>query len=57
MNTEYVVWFAVLVVVVGAALLWFAIGDVPEIPVDPDADEPEGTASETAGEDGVAGPA
>ena len=35
MNTGYVIWFAVLVVVAGATLLWLAIGVVPEIPPDP----------------------
>ena len=65
MNTGYVLWFAVLVVVVGAALLWLAIGVVPEIPPDPgQAPEPEPgsgsgpgpvTASEPAGQDGIAG--
>jgi hypothetical protein len=34
-NTGYVIWFAVLVVVAGATLLWLAIGVVPEIPPDP----------------------
>jgi hypothetical protein len=48
MNTEYLIWFAALVVVAGAALLWLAIGDVPEIPTDPEA------TSEVAGEDGFA---
>ena len=35
MNNGYVIWFAVLVVVAGVALLWLAIGVVPEIPPDP----------------------
>ena len=51
MNTEYLIWFAVLVAVTGAVLVWLAIGDLPEIPADP------GIDSETAGEDGVAGSA
>jgi hypothetical protein len=34
-NTGYVIWFAALVVVAGATLLWLAIGVVPEIPPDP----------------------
>jgi len=51
MNTEYLLWFAALVVVAGAVLLWLAIGDVPEIPTDP------GAVSEPAGEDGLAEPA
>jgi len=50
MNTEYLLWFAALVVVAGAALLWLAVGDVPAIPDDP------GAASEPAGEDGLAWP-
>jgi hypothetical protein len=41
MNTEYLLWFAALVVVAGAALLWLAIGDVPDIPTDPGADDPD----------------
>ena len=56
MNTEYVLWFAVLVVVTGAVLLWLAIGDVPEVPADPGAASEPGTASEPAGEDGLARP-
>ena len=55
-NTEYVLWFAVLVVVTGAVLLWLAIGDVPEVPADPGAASEPGTASEPAGEDGLARP-
>ena len=56
-NTGYVIWFAVLVVVAGAALLWLAIGDVPEITIDAEvAPEPE-VPSEPAGEDGLARPA
>ena len=50
MNTGYLIWFAILVVVVGAALAFLAVGDVPEIPIDP------GAASEPAGEDRVAEP-
>ena len=34
-NTEYLLWFAVLVVVAGAALLWLAIGGVPDLPPEP----------------------
>jgi hypothetical protein len=34
-NTGYVIWFAVLVAVAGATLLWLAVGVVPEIPPDP----------------------
>ena len=41
MNTEYLLWFAGLVVVAGAALLWLAIGEVPDIPTDPEADDPD----------------
>jgi hypothetical protein len=71
-NSEYLLWFAALVVVAGAALLWLAIGDVPDIPTDPGPDDPDGgapapfgpevpprrpgAASEHAGEDGLAGP-
>ncbi len=42
MNTEYLLWFAALVVVAGAALVWLAIGDVPGIPTDIGADDPDG---------------
>ena len=56
MNTEYLLWFAALVVVAGAALGWLAIGDVPEIPTDPAADDPA-KAWEPAGEDGLSEPA
>jgi hypothetical protein len=35
MNTEYLLWFAALVVVIAAALLWLVVGEVPEIPDDP----------------------
>ena len=42
MNTEYLLWFAALVVVAGAALLWLAVGDVPDIPTDPETDDPDG---------------
>ena len=72
MNTGYVLWFAALVVVAGAALLWLAIGSVPEIPPDPGpktapeiaprpASQPETAtipepASEPAAQDGIAGP-
>ena len=48
MNTEYLIWFALLVAVTGAVLVWLAIGDLPEIPADP------GMDSEAAGEDSVA---
>jgi hypothetical protein len=55
-NTGYVLWFAILVIVAGAALLWLAIGSVPEIPPDPGpVAEPE-PASEPAGQDGIARP-
>jgi hypothetical protein len=62
MNTEYLLWFAALVVVAGAALVWLAIGDVPEIPTDPGADDPARAsgpagASEPADEDGLIEPA
>jgi hypothetical protein len=53
-NSEYLLWFALLVIVAGAALLWLAIGDVPEIPPEAEPDDPEEPASELAGEDGVA---
>lgn len=63
MNTEYVLWFGALVVVAGAALLWLAIGDVPDL-ADDDEAEPDPAvggapepASEPAGEDGLASPA
>ena len=51
MNSGYLLWFAILVVVAGAALLWLAVGEVPEIPTEPE------TTSEPAGEDGFAEPA
>ena len=38
MNTEYLLWFAALVVVIAAALLWLVVGEVPEIPDDPPPD-------------------
>ena len=41
MNTEYLPWFAVLVVVAGAVVLWLAIGDLPDTPTDPGADGPD----------------
>jgi hypothetical protein len=50
MNTGYVIWFAVLLVVAGAALVWLAVGDVAEIPPDPEA------GSDPAGEDRFAEP-
>jgi len=56
MNTEYLLWFAALVVVAGAALVWLAIGDVPDIRTDPAADDPA-AASELAGEEGLSEPA
>ncbi len=41
MNSEYLVWFGVLVVVTGVALAWLAIGEVPDFLVDhEDAAEP-----------------
>lgn len=70
MNSGYVLWFAVLVIVAGAALLWLAIGSVPGIPGEPEPDPaPEsdsaitsaplsepGPGSEPAGEDRIARP-
>ena len=35
MNTEYLLWFAALVVVIAATLLWLVVGEVPEIPDHP----------------------
>ena len=46
MNTEYLLWFAALVVVIAATLLWLVVGEVPEIPdepaPDPGPDDAEG---------------
>jgi hypothetical protein len=46
MNTEYLLWFAALVVVIAASLLWLVVGEVPEIPdepaPDPGPDDAEG---------------
>ena len=68
MNSGYVLWFGALVIVAGAALLWLAIGSVPEIPAEPEADADPGLAgesgatlapgpaSEPAGEDRIARP-
>jgi hypothetical protein len=44
-NTEYLIWFGVLIVVTGAALVWLAIGDVPDFLLDQGA-EPEPTGDE-----------
>ena len=42
MNTEYLLWFAALVVVIAGALLWLVVGEVPEIPENPSPDpEPD----------------
>lgn len=57
MNTQYVLWFAAFVVVAGASLLWLAMGDIPEVMSEPEADPEPETASESAGQDGFAGPA
>jgi hypothetical protein len=54
-NTGYLIWFAILVVVVGAALAWLAVGEVPEVEVPGFPDSRE-AASEPAGQDGVAEP-
>jgi len=56
-NTGYLLWFAALVVVAGAALLWLVIGVVPEIPAEPEVLSVPAAASETAGEDGRSRPA
>jgi hypothetical protein len=45
-NTEYLLWFGALVVVAGGALLWLAIGEVPEIPPGSEAGEPDPAAAE-----------
>jgi hypothetical protein len=46
MNTEYLLWFAALVVVIAASLLWLVVGEVPEIAdqptPDPGPDDAEG---------------
>lgn len=51
MNTEYLLWFAALVVVIAATLLWLVVGDVPEIPgdpaLDPGLDHAEGRPGES----------
>jgi hypothetical protein len=47
-NTEYLVWFGVLIVVTGVALAWLAIGEIPDFLVDQE------TATEPAGDDGPA---
>jgi hypothetical protein len=47
-NTEYLVWFGVLIVVTGAALVWLAIGEVPDFLVDHE------TAAEPAEDEGPA---
>ncbi|MDR3545661.1 MAG: hypothetical protein P4L30_07855 [Candidatus Limnocylindrales bacterium] len=50
-NTEYLLWFAALVVVIAATLLWLVVGDVPEIPgdpaLDPGLDHAEGRPGES----------
>ncbi len=48
MNTGYVIWFAALVVVAGATLLWLAIGVVPEIPPDTSQGTEPGVTEEEA---------
>jgi hypothetical protein len=45
-NSGYVLWFGALVIVAGAALLWLAIGSVPEIPAEPEAHADPGQAGE-----------
>ncbi len=50
MNSEYLLWFVALVVVTGSVLLWLAIGEVPEVPIDPE------LTSERAAEAGSAEP-
>jgi len=47
-NTEYLVWFGVLVVVTGVALAWLAIGEIPDFLVDRE------TAPDPAGDEGPA---
>jgi hypothetical protein len=46
LNTEYLLWFAALVVVIAASLLWLVVGEVPEIAdqptPDPGPDDAEG---------------
>jgi hypothetical protein len=46
MNTEYLLWFAALVVVIAATLLWLVVGEVPEIPDHP-APEPGSDQAES----------
>jgi hypothetical protein len=41
MNTEYLPWFAALVVVIAATLLWLVVGEVPEVPEVPDDPAPD----------------
>ena len=47
MNSGYVLWFGALVIVAGAALLWLAVGRVPEIPAEPATDADPGQAGES----------
>jgi len=46
LNTEYLLWFAALLVVIAASLLWLVVGEVPEIAdqptPDPGPDDAEG---------------
>jgi hypothetical protein len=46
-NSGYVLWFGALVIVTGAALLWLAIGSVPEVPAEPKADADPGLVGES----------
>ncbi|HEX7398193.1 MAG TPA: hypothetical protein VF302_00390 [Candidatus Limnocylindrales bacterium] len=57
MNSGYVLWFAALVIVAGTALLWLAIGSVPELPAEPEAEADPGLAGESEGvaDPGLAG--
>jgi hypothetical protein len=56
-NSGYVLWFGALVIVAGAALLWLAIGSVPEVPAEPEADADPGLVGEpeAAADPGLAG--
>ncbi len=56
MNTGYVLWFAVLVAVAGAALVWLAIGVVPEIPPEQDSGPVAGAEPGAAGTGPPGGP-
>lgn len=55
MNTEYVAWFAVLLLVGAAGLAFFAFGKVPEIDDDPGPPE-AGDAQPVGGPDGPPAP-